>query len=92
VLEQHAGGYRFRYLPEYLRDASLPAISLSFPRHAAAFESPVLFPYFFGLLAEGDEMKLQCRVLHIDEADHFTRLLQTCGVETIGGVTVHEVP
>jgi hypothetical protein len=30
--------------------------------------------------------------LRIDEDDHFTRLLKTCEAETIGGVTVKEVP
>jgi len=33
----------------------------------------------------------QCRVLRIDEGDDFTRLVRTCSVETIGGVTVTEV-
>jgi HipA-like protein len=51
----------------------------------------VLFPFFFGLLAEGDDKKLQCRLLHIDENDPFTRLLKTCTTEPIGGVTVEEV-
>jgi serine/threonine-protein kinase HipA len=92
VLEQHAGGYRFEYAPEYLREARHPAISLTLPRQEAAFESPVLFPFFFGLLAEGDDKALQCRLLKIDEDDHFTRLLRTCTAETIGAVTVEEQP
>lgn len=88
------GGYCFQYLPEYLKEPSgrCPAISLTLPRQEAPFQSPVLFPFFFGLLAEGDDKALQCRVLRIDEADHFTRLLRTCGAETIGGVTVKEAP
>ena len=94
VLSKDKAGYRFQYLPEYLEkhDAEHPAISLSFPRQEAAFGSPVLFPFFFGLLAEGDDKALQCRVLRIDEDDHFTHLLRTCEAETIGGVTVKEVP
>jgi serine/threonine-protein kinase HipA len=86
-----AGRYRFEYVPEYLADPRNPAISLTLPRQAAPFESLVLFPFFFGLLAEGDEKALQCRVLRIDETDHFTRLLRTCEAETIGGITVREV-
>jgi serine/threonine-protein kinase HipA len=78
-------------LPEYLQGGKYPPISLSFPKREAAFESPVLFPFFFGLLAEGDDKDLQCRVLRIDEHDHFTRLLKTCRTETIGGVTVEEI-
>ena len=83
--------YRFQYAPEYLIRTTCPAISLSLPKQQAPFESPVLFPFFFGLLAEGEDKLLQCRVLKIDERDHFTRLLRTCKAETIGGVTVKEV-
>jgi HipA-like protein len=90
VLEKTPKRYRFQYLPEYLRNPKCPAISLSFPKQEAAFESAVLFPFFFGLLAEGDNKALQCRVLRIDENDHFTRLLKTCAFETIGAVTVKE--
>jgi serine/threonine-protein kinase HipA len=94
VLSRDQTGYRFQYAPEYLGKggAECPPISLSFPRQEAPFVSAMLFPFFFGLLAEGDNKALQCRVLRIDEDDHFTRLLKTCEVETIGGVTVKEVP
>lgn len=82
--------YRFQYAPGYLVDPRLPAISLSFPKREAPFESSILFPFFFGLMAEGEDKALQCRALRIDEDDHFSRLLKTCEVETIGGVTVEE--
>jgi HipA-like protein len=91
LLDKTADGYCFQYVPEYLRDPKYPPISLSFPKREAAFKADVLFPFFFGLLAEGDNKTLQCRLLRIDENDHFTRLLQTCAGETIGGVTVAEV-
>ena len=87
-----ASGYRFEYEPSYLHNSQCPPISLSFPKRDAPFEAPVLFPFFFGLLAEGDDKVLQCRMLKIDEDDHFTRLMKTCEAETIGGVTVKEVP
>lgn len=83
--------YCFQYDPQYLSHPRNPPISLSLPKQETPFESPVLFPFFFGLLAEGDDKLLQCRVLKIDENDHFTRLLKTCEAETIGGVTVKEV-
>jgi HipA-like protein len=92
VLGEEAEGYSFRYVPEYLRDAALPAISLTLPKREAAFHSTTLFAFFFGLLAEGEDKALQCRLLRIDEDDHMTRLLRTCGAETIGGVTVAEIP
>ncbi len=89
--KDQARGYRFQYEPEYLAASTYPAISLSFPKQAASFESPVLFPFFFGLLAEGDDKALQCRLMKIDEDDHFARLIKTCQTETIGGVTVKEI-
>lgn len=90
VLSQSADGYQFQYVPEYLQSSKYPAISLTLPKREAAFESAVLFPFFFGLLAEGDNKAIQCRVLKIDEDDHFTRLVKTCAAETIGGITVKE--
>lgn len=94
ILSKDEMGYHFQYLPEYLNanNPPQPAISLTFPKRVPAFESEFLFPFFFGLLAEGDEKSLQCRILRIDESDHFTRLLKTCVSETIGGVTVKEIP
>src|ERR1700757_3832577 len=80
-----SGRYRFQYVPQYWSNPKWPAISLSFPKQEAPFESPALFPFFFGLLAEGEDKALQCRVLKIDEKDHFTRLPRTCETETIGG-------
>lgn len=91
VLSHDSGRYVFEYLPGYLENPALPAISLTFPKREAAFHSPVLFPFFFGLLAEGEDKSLECRLLRIDEDDHFTRLLRTCTVETIGGITVKEI-
>lgn len=82
--------YSFRYDAAYLQ-TNLPAISLTLPKQAAAFVSPVLFSFFYGLLAEGVAKQLQCRELRIDENDHFTRLLRTAHTETIGAVTVRDI-
>jgi HipA-like protein len=89
-LEELADGYRFTYDPGYLADSGQPAISLTLPKQKACFESSVLFPFFYGLLAEGVQKEIQCRVLRIDEADDFGRLLRTAGQDTIGAVTVRE--
>ena len=91
TLSQDSESYVFEYLPDYLGNPALPAISLTLPKQKAAFRSPVLFPFFFGLLAEGENKALQCRLLRIDENDHFTRLLRTCTADTIGGITVREI-
>jgi serine/threonine-protein kinase HipA len=82
------GKYYFTYTDEYIASAQSPSISLTLPKIKRSFVSNNLFPFFFGLLAEGDNKKLQCKTLKIDEKDHFTRLLKTAGRDTIGGITI----
>ena len=85
------GKFTFKYVNEYLTDESLPPICLTLPKRSEPFISTFLFPFFYGLLAEGENKDLQCRVLKIDENDSFTRLLKTASEDTIGGVTVKEI-
>ncbi|MBK7865924.1 MAG: HipA N-terminal domain-containing protein [Ignavibacteriales bacterium] len=89
-VERRNGRYYFEYLDDYINDPSMPSISVTFPKQEKIFESDVLFPFFFGLLAEGELMEMQCRLLRIDEKDHFTRLRETAGWETIGAITVRK--
>lgn len=89
-LSKSKEGYAFVYAESYLIDATAPPISLTLPKRAEEYRSDVLFPFFFGLLAEGENKKAQCRALKIDERDHFSRLLKTAGADTIGAVTVRE--
>ena len=91
ILRRTNTGFAFIYHPSYLLSAH-PPISLTLPKQPAAFVSPVLFAFFAGLLAEGTAKDLQCRTLHIDENDYFTRLLLTAHSETIGAVTVRALP
>ena len=82
--------YSFTYDPKYLKDATMPAISLTLPKSKASYEQPVLFSFFMGLLSEGINKEIQCRLLKIDEEDDFTRLLKTAGEDTIGAITIKE--
>ena len=91
-IEETVDGYRFIYDADYLASPDNHAISLTLPRQVEPFLSPVLFPFFFGLLAEGALKEFQCRQLRIDEDDHFGRLLKTAHSDTIGDVTVVEEP
>lgn len=82
------GTYEFRYTDRYRRDAETRSIAFTLPKSRAVHRSNVLFPFFFGLLAEGAQKRLQCRGLKIDENDHFTRLAETCRQGVIGAVYV----
>jgi HipA-like protein len=89
-LEETASGYRFTYSTDYLIRPGAQAVSLTLPLQRAAFEAAALFPFFFGLLAEGTLKAAQCRQLRLDEDDHFGRLLMTAHNDTIGNVTIVE--
>lgn len=80
--------YSFIYEDSYFRDSGNPAISLTFPKTMKEYRSDHLFPFFFGLLSEGTNKEIQCRLLKIDEKDDYTRLLLTAGDDTIGAITV----
>ena len=90
ILDKTKNGYIFTYDGMYFKNPEMPRISTSFPKTKQSYFSPYLFPFFSGLLAEGTNKLLQCRLLKIDERDEFTRLLKTAGYETIGAITVRE--
>jgi serine/threonine-protein kinase HipA len=85
------GQYIFRYDDTYLRDEQSPSISLTLPKTNPVHTAEELFSFFQGLLAEGVNKDIQCRLLRIDEKDDFTRLLRTAGEDTIGAVTIKEI-
>jgi serine/threonine-protein kinase HipA len=83
--------YVFRYDDSYFEDENCYAISLTLPKAKQEYSSPVLFPFFYGLLSEGINKQTQCRLLRIDENDHFSLLLATAKSDTIGSITVKEI-
>ncbi|MCU7549905.1 HipA N-terminal domain-containing protein [Chitinophagaceae bacterium LB-8] len=92
ILEKKADStYEFRYEDHYFVHEAFPPVSLTLPKSQQVYQSKDLFPFFFGLLAEGVNKDIQCRLLRIDEDDDFTRLLKTAGEDTIGAVTIKEM-
>lgn len=85
------GTYVFEYDDTYFIDTSKPAISLTLPKNRKKYTAGFLFPFFFNLLSEGSNKKLQSKLLRIDEDDHFTFLLKTASHETIGAIRVEEI-
>jgi serine/threonine-protein kinase HipA len=91
TIEELDDGYQFTYEPEYLRDPSVPPVSLTMPKRQPIHRSPVLFPCFVALLAEGALADVQCRALRLDERDLFGRVLATCGGDVIGSLRIEPV-
>jgi HipA-like protein len=83
--------YIFRYDDDYFINPACSAICLSMPKTQQEYRSHFLFPFFYGLLSEGVNRQTQCRLLRIDEKDHFSLLLATAQSDTIGSITVKEI-
>lgn len=89
ILEKQLDGtYSFEYDEVYLQNDKNPSISLTLPSSIIKHQSEKLFAFFFGLLSEGVNKNIQCRLLKIDENDHFGRLLLTAQEDNIGSITV----
>lgn len=91
LTEKARGHYHFVYDAAWVNDPTKPAVSLRLPKREEPYESKMLFPFFFNMLSEGVNRKLQSRQLKIDEDDHFGLLLATAGYDTIGAITIREV-
>ena len=91
ILEETEEGFRFQYYREYAENRYLHAVSRTLAKRLEPHESPILFPFFAGLLTEGNTMQIQCRVLRLDEHDLFGRLLKTTHEDVIGNVTILEI-
>jgi len=88
LMEENRQHYIFKYDDTYFQDANQPAISLTLPKNQKEYSSEFLFPFFFNMLSEGANRKLQCIQLRIDEEDNFGLLLATAQFDTIGAITV----
>lgn len=88
LIQENAKNYVFRYSDSYFSDDSLPAISLTLPKTQQEYKLEFLFPFFFNMLSEGVNRKLQSRQLKIDEKDYFCLLMETAKYDTIGAITL----
>lgn len=81
----------FTYNDDYYNDNKQPPISLTLPKNRKEYKSDSLFPFFFNMLSEGVNRKLQCKNLRIDENDSFGLLMSTAQFDTVGAVTVKRI-
>ena len=88
LIEKNRHQFVFRYDDNYFSDVNKPAISLTLPKTKKEYRGEFLFPFFFNMLSEGANRKLQSTQLHIDEEDSFGLLMATAHNDTIGAVTV----
>ncbi|HRO45584.1 HipA N-terminal domain-containing protein [Agriterribacter sp.] len=91
LTEENRQHFVFRYDDTYFNDANKPAVSLTLPKTQKEYSSEFLFPFFFNMLSEGVNRKLQSTQLRIDEEDNFGLLMATAQHDTIGAVTVKPI-
>jgi serine/threonine-protein kinase HipA len=91
LIEENRYQFVFRYDDYYYSDVNKPAISLTLPKTKKEYRSEFLFPFFFNMLSEGVNRKLQSSQLHIDEEDSFGLLMATAQNDTIGAITVKPI-
>lgn len=89
VLTENEGEYTFVYDIGYLQIDDAMAISLTMPLQKEAFVSPVLFPFFDGLIPEGWLLDVALRNSDISILDRMSLLLLCCK-DCIGSISVVE--
>lgn len=87
ILTEADGEYRFSYDQRYLAREDAQPISLTLPLQKDAFVSPILFPFFDGLIPEGWLLDVALRNTDISMIDRMSLLLLCCK-ECIGSVSV----
>jgi len=80
--------YRFRYEDSWFINDRKPPVSLTLPKNRQEYINENLFPFFFNMLSEGFNRKLQSKMLKIDEKDYFGLLMATARYDTIGAITI----
>jgi len=87
ILTEEGGEYRFSYDGAYLACEDAQPVSLTLPLQSDAYVSPVLFPFFDGLIPEGWLLDVALRNTDISILDRMSLLLLCCK-ECIGSVSV----
>lgn len=87
ILTEDGGEYRFCYHESYLAREDAQPVSLTLPLQSEPFVSPILFPFFDGLIPEGWLLDVALRNTDISILDRMSLLLLCCK-ECIGSVSV----
>ena len=86
-LAETEDGYEFQYETTYVAKPQAEPISLTLPLREEAYQSPMLFPFFDGLIPEGWLLDVAVRNTDISILDRMSLLLLCCK-DCIGAVSV----
>lgn len=91
LTEGDDGACTFVYDEDYFLDSQTPPVCLAMPKTQREYRHEGLFPFFFNMLSEGENRKMQSRYFKLDEKDDFGILLATAQYDTAGCVTVKPI-
>lgn len=86
-LTQDENGFHFVYDSNYLSASKPMAVSLTLPLQKETFHSPILFPFFDGLIPEGWLLDIAEKNWKLNPRDRMGLLLACCK-DCIGAVSV----
>jgi len=86
-LTQDENGFHFVYDSDYLHRNKSISVSLTLPLQEKVFDSPILFPFFDGLIPEGWLLDIVETNWKLDPRDRMGLLLACCK-DCIGAVSV----
>lgn len=87
ILTEDEHGYTFQYNNDFLKADYAEAISLTMPLTDKPYHSPVLFPFFDGLIPEGWLLNIAEQSWKINGRDRMSLLLACCK-DCIGAVSI----
>jgi len=87
ILWEEDREYVFSYRPAYAVKEGAEPVSLTLPIQEAPFRSPVLFPFFDGLIPEGWLLSIAEKSWKVNPRDRMGLLLVCCK-DCIGAVSI----
>ena len=90
IIKETDDGFVFTYNKEYLEFSNAKAISLTLPLSSSEYFSPMLHPFFDGLIPEGWLLDIAIDKWGLKRNDRMGLLLSVCE-DTIGAVSVRGV-
>lgn len=90
ILTQDEYGYHFAYDSTYVLNQDATQVSLTLPLRTSPYTSPVLFPFFDGLIPEGWLLDIAEKNWKLNPRDRMGLLLVCCK-DCIGTVSIEEI-
>ena len=91
LTENNDGSFIFRYDDAFFSNPECSSITLTLPKTQQEYHSKTFFPFFFNMLSEGDNKRIQCQKFKIDEEDAFGLLMATAHTDVIGAITIEKM-